>query len=104
MKNTNIVIKTKEKKYNLLIGSNILSKTGALIKNNLSNVKKIAVITDKSLPKIILKKLLSSIKNYDLNIYKIHSSEKIKNINTANYLINELFIFILSIPRNACTS
>ena len=64
--------------------------TGKLIKKNLPDVKKICVITDKKIPSKLFKKLINSIKNYDLNIYKLIANEKNKNINIANKIIENL--------------
>ena len=57
MKNTKLIIKTKSKTYPIYFGSNILNKTGWLIKKKLPGVKKICVISDNKLPKLLLKKL-----------------------------------------------
>ena len=66
MKNNKLIIKTKSKNYPIYFGNNILNVTGKLLKKNLPSVKKICIICDNKLPKILLKKLIKSIKNYDL--------------------------------------
>jgi len=90
MKNTKIIIKTPSKSYPVYFGNNIINLTGALIRKNLPGVKKICIISDKRLPSSILFKLTSSIKKYNLTIYKLNVSEKIKNLDTANKIIQEL--------------
>ena len=75
MKNSKLIIKTKSKNYPIYFGNNILKSTGRILKNDLPNVKKICVISDNKLPKIILKKLIKSLKKYDLKVYKINTSE-----------------------------
>ena len=51
MKNSKLIIRTKTKSYPIYFGTNILNKTGILIKKNLPSVKKICIISDNKLPK-----------------------------------------------------
>ena len=44
MKNTKIVVNTRSKSYPIYFGDGSLNTTGALIKKNLPNVKKICII------------------------------------------------------------
>ena len=90
MKNRKLIVKTKSKNYPIYFGNNILSTTGKLIKKNMPDVKKICVISDNKLPKILLKKLIKSLKKYDLKIYKLSTSEKTKSLNIANKIIGQL--------------
>ena len=62
MKNTKLIVKTKSKTYPIYFGNNILNKTGWLIKKKLPGVKKICIISDNKLPKLLLKKLIRSLK------------------------------------------
>ena len=57
MKNTKIIIKTRSRKYPIYIGNNILKNLGKLLKHHLPHAKKIAVISDKKLPRNILTKV-----------------------------------------------
>ena len=90
MKNNKLIIKTKSKIYPIYFGINILNKTGKLIKKNLPDVKKIYIICDSKLPKILLNTLIKSLKKYDIKIFKLKASEKTKNLNVANKLINNI--------------
>ena len=90
MKNCKLIIKTKSKTYPIYFGNNILSTTGRLMKKNLPNVKKICIISDNKLPKILLKKLIKSLKKYDLKVYKLSTNEKTKSLNVANKIIELL--------------
>ena len=76
MKNIKFIVKTKNKSYPIYFGNDILNTTGRLIKKNLVDVKKICIITDKKLPKLLLKKLIKSLRKYDLRIFKLTTSEK----------------------------
>ena len=85
-----IVAKTKSKTYPIYFGNNIIGATGNLIKKNLPSVKKVCVISDKNLPKLLLKKLTKSLNGYQTKIYKLHANEKTKSIKIANKIIEQL--------------
>ena len=90
MKNTKIIVKTKNRIYPIYIGNKIIGTTNILIKKNLPNVKKICIVSDKNVPLALLKKLTRSLKKYNLKIYRLTSSEKIKNLKIAQKLIESL--------------
>ena len=93
MKNTKLIVKTKSKTYPIYFGENILYKAGSLIRKNLPGVKKICIISDNKLPSFFLKKLIKSLKKHHLKVYKISSSERIKNLKVANKIIEHLLNF-----------
>ena len=90
MKNTKIIVKTGSKNYPIYLGNKILNFTGFLIRKNLPNVKKVCIISDKKLPPILLKNLKKSLKKYEVIIYKLPSSEKIKSFKVAYKLAENL--------------
>ena len=90
MINNKLIIKTKSKIYPIYFGNRILLSTGKLIKKNIPGVKKICLIYDKNLPNTFVKNLINSLKNYDLKIHKITTSEKNKNLNVASKIIEQL--------------
>ena len=90
MKNTKLIVKTKSKSYPIYFGNNILNTTGRLLKKNLPGIKKICIIGDNKLPKFILNKLIKSLKEYDLKIYKLSATEKTKSLKVANKIIEQL--------------
>jgi len=92
MKNTKLIIRTKSKSYPIYFGNNILHNTGKLIKRNLPAVKKICIIVDNKLPKILLIKLIKSLKKYDLKLFKLAANEKTKSLKVANKIIEYLLI------------
>ncbi|SVE17718.1 uncharacterized protein METZ01_LOCUS470572, partial [marine metagenome] len=53
-------------------------------------VKKICIISDNKLPKLLLKKLIKSLKKYDLRIFKLTANEKTKSIKVVNKIIEKL--------------
>jgi len=90
MNNTKLIVKTKSKSYPIYFGSDILKKTGKLIKENLPNVKKICIISDNKLPKLIIKNLIKSLTKYELKVFKLSANEKTKNLKIANKIIEKL--------------
>ena len=78
MKNSRILVKTKSKKYPVYIGNNSLNQLPTIIKDKLSNVRKIAIIADRKLPAKLLKKLKSLLKKYNVKVYKLDSKKKNK--------------------------
>jgi len=90
MKNTKLIVKTKSKSYPIHFGNNIISKTGRLIKRKLPSVKKICIISDNKLPGLLLRKLIKSLKKYELKVYKLSVNEKTKSFKVANKIIEQL--------------
>ena len=90
MKNNKLIIKTESKSYPIYFGNDILKITGKLIGKNLPKVRKICIIADNKLPKILLNKLIKSLRKYELKVYKLHANEKIKNLRIANKIIEQL--------------
>ena len=88
MKKLKIIIKTKNKKYPIVIGENILGNIGNLINTQIPSCKKIALIVDSKVPKKIWTQVKNSIKNFDNLYIKLNTSEKIKNFKTVSKLIN----------------
>tara|TARA_B100000749_G_C18419941_1_gene463023 strand:+ start:548 stop:1660 length:1113 start_codon:yes stop_codon:yes gene_type:complete len=92
MKNTKLIVRTRSKSYPIYFGNNILHNTGKLIKKNLPTVRKICIIADNKLPKILLIKLIKSLKKYDLKLYKLSANEKTKSLKVASKIIEYLLI------------
>jgi len=90
MKTIKLKVKTSTKNYPIYFGSNILYKTGKLIKKNLPGVKKIAIISDNKLPKRLLTKLVKSLKSYNVKLFKLSANEKNKSLSVANNIIQKL--------------
>ncbi len=80
----------KAKDYSIIIGKNSLSTLPIEIKNHCPQCKKIALIIDKKIPKKFILKLKKKLKKYKIFIFYVTSSEKIKNLNQINLIINKL--------------
>ena len=90
MKLNKLIVKTKSKSYPIYFNSGVSNIVGKLIRRNLPNVKKICIISDNKLPSLLLKKIINSLKKYDLKIYKLTASEKTKSLKNANKIIEDL--------------
>ena len=92
MKNIKFIVKTKSKSYPIYFGSNIINSIGRLIDKNLPGVKKVCIVSDKNLSKLLLKKLIRALKKYEVKIYKLSANEKTKSLGVANNIIEQLLI------------
>ncbi len=82
--------KIKTKDYSVIIGKNTLSILAPEIKTQCPKCKKIAIFFDKKIPKKFLSKIKKILKKYKIFVFTISSSEKIKNLNKADFYINKL--------------
>ena len=100
MKNTKIIVKTKNKSYPVYFGDGILNTAGTLINKNLPNVKKICIIFDKNLPLVLIKKLSKSLRKYNLKFYRLPAREKTKSFKVAEKIID--FLLKNNFNRSDC--
>ena len=81
----------KASKYSIIIGRNSISLLSKELKKLCPRCQKVAIIIDRKIPKKFLKKIKSNLKKYRIFVFKLSSSEKIKNLNYTNLIINKLF-------------
>ena len=86
----NLLINTKSKSYKIYIGNNILSQFNKIIKKEKIYFKKSLIIVDKKIPKKSFLKINSKIKCEKKIVFFFNSSEKNKNLNYINYILNVL--------------
>ena len=84
MKNYKILIKTDQSFYPVIIGKNILINISNILKKNKIFFQKCLIVYDSNVPQTALNILKQKLKNKNVFVYKIKSSEKVKNINTVN--------------------
>ena len=88
MKHAQLKIKTKNKTYNLIIGSNLLINLNKILKNNLISFEKCLLVIDNKVPKKFVKKIN---KNFKKKInYLFNPSEKNKNNKSIDKLLHLL--------------
>ena len=84
------ISRLKAKDYSIIIGKNSIFTLSSEIKNHCQKCKKVAIIIDKKIPKKFLFKIKKSLKKYEVFVFLVSSSEKVKNFNEVNLLINKL--------------
>ena len=100
MKKIRLLVKTKSKKYPIIIGSNIINQINYLLKSNNIRFQKSLIVYDKKVPEKklnIIKQKLKSKKNI---IHIFNAREKNKNLKNTNIILNKLFKF--NFNRNDC--
>tara|TARA_Y100000590_G_scaffold40255_1_gene42983 strand:+ start:1 stop:1107 length:1107 start_codon:yes stop_codon:yes gene_type:complete len=100
MKKIKLIVKTKSKKYPIIIGSNIINEIPNILKSSNISFEKSLIIADTKVPKkklnIIKKKIISKKKI----IHFFNASEKNKNLKNINLILNKLFKY--NFNRNDC--
>ena len=91
MKKTKLIVKTKSKIYPIIIGSNILKNTSSILKSNNISFNKCLIIADKRVPKKNLLSLKKQILSKTKFTHLFNSSEKNKNQQSVNIILNKLF-------------
>ena len=91
MKINNIKIKTNAKSYDVVIGSNIINKTGKILNQKKINFDKCLVIMDKNIPSKFKKLLQRSLKNKKNIFFQFYSTEKNKNYKNVDKILNLMF-------------
>ena len=100
MKTIKLKIKSKTQEYFIFIGSNLISKFSKILNQNSIKFEKCLLLIDSKVPKIMIKKIINSLKGKKISIIFFKSSEKNKNQKTINYILNTLLNKNFS--RNDC--
>ncbi len=90
MKNIKLLVKTKTQKYPIIIGSNLIYNITAIAQKNSLKFKQCLLIIDKKVPKKIVLKIKKSLSKKKTFFYIFSASEKNKNINIINKILNIL--------------
>ncbi len=91
MKKIKLIVKTKSKKYPIIIGPNAITELSNIFKSNNIFFEKCLIIVDTKIPKnkfnILKKKIICKKKI----IHFFNASEKNKNLKNINIILNKLF-------------
>jgi len=79
MKTIKLKVRTQNRNYSILIGSNLLHNISNFLKENSISFSKCLFVIDKKIPKKFLKKIFSSMKNKKSITYYFNASEINKN-------------------------
>ena len=98
MKQTRLNIKTKTKKYPIIIGSNLTSSVSKIFKLNSIDFNKCLIVVDKGVPKKFISNIKRSFKNKKIYVLLFNASEKNKNIKIVNKILE--FLLDKNFSRN----
>ena len=90
MKNIKIKVKTKNQRYSIIIGNNLISNILKLTKGESINFNKCLVVIDKNISKKIISKLRRLLNKKKVLIHFYKASEKNKNIKNVNKILDLL--------------
>ena len=90
MKPIKLTVKTNSENYPIIIGSNIIKNISNLFKNNLIKFEKALLIIDKNVPRRMILKIKKSLSKKEVYLISISASEKNKNQNTVNLILENL--------------
>tara|TARA_B110000967_G_scaffold20424_1_gene19040 strand:- start:4372 stop:5481 length:1110 start_codon:yes stop_codon:yes gene_type:complete len=89
MQTTEIKLKNLNSNYSIVIGKNVLQQIPKRIKILCPNAKKIALVTDKKIPKKFRNKLKHILKDYDIYVFEYSVNEKFKSFSNVNKLVEK---------------
>ena len=92
MKKIKLVVKTSSKNYPIIIGSNIIKNISSIIQRNNIKFNKCLIVADKKVPKKNLSILKNKIPCKTKSIHLFNPSEKNKNQESVNKILNKLLI------------
>ena len=90
MKPIKLLVKTKNERYPIIIGRNLIYKLTNILKKNSITFKKCLFVIDKNVPKKKLMKITKSFKNIEVYKYMLYANEKNKNQKNVNKILQIL--------------
>ncbi len=90
MKQIKLNIKTETEKYPIIIGSNLTPGISKIFKENSINFEKCFLVVDKNIPKKFVSNILNSLKNKKNYVLFFNASERNKNLNSINKILEIL--------------
>ena len=100
MKQIKLNIKTKTEKYPIIIGSNLTSNISKIFRENSINFEKCFIVVDKNIPKKFVSNIKKSLKNKKIYVLFFNASEKNKNLNSINKILE--ILLKANFTRNDC--
>ncbi|MDB3949602.1 3-dehydroquinate synthase [Candidatus Pelagibacter sp.] len=93
-------VKTRNQKYPIFIGNNILDKFNNILNENLIKFNQCLVIADNNVPKKLISKALHSLPKKKISLHYFKSSEKNKNQKSVNKILS--ILLSKNFNRNDC--
>tara|TARA_B100001057_G_scaffold330954_1_gene331270 strand:- start:340 stop:1455 length:1116 start_codon:yes stop_codon:yes gene_type:complete len=100
MKAIKLFVQTKNERYPILIGRNLISKLSNLLKKNSITFKKCLIVIDKNVPRKNLTKIIKNLKNIDTYKFEFYANEKNKNHKNVNKILD--ILLNKNFSRNDC--
>ena len=91
MRQSKLLVKTKNKNYSIFVGKNITNNLSKIFKAEKIKFNKCLIIVDKKVPKSSIYKIIKKINCKFKKIIFFNSSEKNKNIHSVNKILDLLF-------------
>ena len=93
-------INTINQSYPIIIGNNILSKFPFFLKKNSINFNQCLLVIDNNVPKILMNKIITSLRSKEITIFFFNANEKNKNQKSINKILS--ILLNKSFNRNDC--
>tara|TARA_B100000035_G_scaffold275095_1_gene251881 strand:- start:726 stop:1832 length:1107 start_codon:yes stop_codon:yes gene_type:complete len=90
MKPIKLIVKTKSENYPIIIGSDLIGNLSSYLKENSTNFNQCLLIIDKNIPKKLILRIIKSLKREKIYKFYFHASEKNKNINHVDKILQIL--------------
>ena len=90
MKPITLNVKTKSENYPIIIGSNIIKNLALYLSKNSINFNQCLLVIDKNVPRKMISKIIKSLKKNKISRFMFESSEKNKNLNNINKILQIL--------------
>ena len=93
-------VRTRNKKYPIFIGNNILDKIEKLLKENLVNFNQCLIVVDINVPKKLINRILNSLRKKKIFVHYFNATEKNKNQKSINKILS--ILLSKNFNRNDC--
>ena len=90
MRPIKLIVKTNSDKYPIIIGRNLISNLGQILKKNSISFKKCLLVLDKNVPNKYIKRISNSLKRYELYKFIYNANEKNKNHKNVSKILDLL--------------
>jgi 3-dehydroquinate synthase len=93
-------VKSRDQKYPIFIGNNILNNFKIILKENSINFNQCLIVVDKKVPKKLIDKILNSLPKKKISVHYFSSTEKNKNQKSVNDILS--ILLSKNFNRNDC--
>ena len=100
MKLRKLIVNADTQKYSIIIGNNLISQLSRIIKENSIEFKKCLLVVDKKIPKKMILKIKTSLRNKKIFLHFIQANEANKNQKNSNKIIE--FLLKKNFSREDC--